>query len=164
VLLLGFGAILLYLNDTSFSPLKEKDFKKIFYKYNGKTEKICDVDFLGINFKSEWFEVYLYKVGAVPVDLNYPEYNGMWEQKEFTNETVISKWKSCPLDSVSYKFYEFTLTAESFDEQECIKSFNTELNNPKNYYSYIYFNELEQYFLLYCPDIENLYYVRRKGF
>jgi hypothetical protein len=164
LLLIGLGIVLLYLNEKSFSSLKDKDFQKLFYNYNGSTEKICDVDFLGKNFKSEWFEAYLYKVDAVPVNSNYPDYKGIWEQKEITDEVITSKWRSCPLDSVTNKLYEFTLTVENFDEKECIKSFNTELNNPNNYYSHIYFNELEQYFILYCPDIGNLYYIRRKGF
>lgn len=163
-LILCFGAIILYVNDSSFSPLKEKEIQKLFLNYSGTSKKICDVNFLGTNFKSEWYEVYLYKVDAIPVDLNYPKYNGIWEQKTITEEVITSKWINCPLDSVTRKLYEFTLTAENFDKKECIKSFNSELNNSDNYYSYIYFNELEQYFLLYCPSIGNLYYIRRKGF
>src|SRR5690554_1363019 len=94
LLFIGLGAIFLYLNDTSYSPLQEKDFQKLFPKYNGNKEKICNIDFLGMNFKSESFEVYLYMLDAVPVDLNYPVYNGAWEQKEIIDETVISKWKN----------------------------------------------------------------------
>lgn len=164
LLLLGLGAIILYINDSSFNPLKKRDFQKLFDKYNGTAEKICDVDFLGANFKSEWFEVYLYKVGVIPINSNYPDYNGIWEQKEITDEAVTSKWTSCPLDSTTRELYEFTLTVENFDKKECVKSFNAELNNPENYYSHVYFNELEQYFLLYCPSLGNLYYLRRKGF
>jgi len=163
-LLLGLGAIVLFVNGSSFSPLKERDFQKLFNKYNGTAKKICAVDFLGVNFKSEWFEVYLYKLDDLPVNSNYPDYNGVWEQKEFTDETITSKWKSFPLDSITRELYEFTLTVENFNQKECIKSFNEELKNPENYYAQIYFNELEQYFLLYCPDIGNLYYIRRKGF
>ena len=39
-----------------------------------------------------------------------------------------------------------------------------ELDNPRNYYSYIYINELENYFLLYCVDKGHFYYIRHKGF
>lgn len=163
-LLLGLGAIVLYINDSSFSPLKDKEFQKLFDEYKGTAKKVCDVDFLGANFKSEWFEVYLYKIDAVPINSSYPDYKGIWEQKEITEEVVASKWMNCPLDSATRELYEFTLTVENFDEKKCIKSFNAELNNPENYYSHVYFNELEQYFLLYCPSLGNLYYLRRKGF
>lgn len=161
-LILCFGAIILYVDDSSFSPLKEKEIQKLFPNYRGTFKKKCDVDFIGMNFKGEWFEVYLYKVDAIPVDLNYPKYNGIWERKSITEEVITSKWINCPLDSATRKLYEFNLMLEIFDKKECIKSFNLELNNSENYYSYICFDELDQYFLLYCPSIGNLYYIRKK--
>lgn len=35
-----------------------------------------------------------------------------------------------------------------------------DLCNPDNFYSYVYFNDLEHYLLLYCPQKEELYYIR----
>jgi len=71
---------------------------------------------------------------------------------------------NCPLDSSTVKLYKSTLTVNNLDKIECCNSFNTNLSNSKNYYSYIYFNELEQYFLLYCTDKQELFYIRRRGF
>ena len=59
LLFIGLGAILLYLNDASFSPLEEKDFQKLFDKYNGTAAKVCSVDFLGGNLKGELYEAYM---------------------------------------------------------------------------------------------------------
>lgn len=161
---IGLGAILLYLNDASFSPLNKKEFRKLFDQYNGTAEKACSVDFLGGNQKGELYEAYLYKIDAIPVNPSYPDFNGLWEQKDLEEGTKSSKWLSCPIDSLTRKLYGFTLTAENFDENECLGSFNEECNKPENYYSHVYFSELEQYFMLYCPDLQSLYYVRRKGF
>lgn len=58
----------------------------------------------------------------------------------------------------------FLLTMNDLNGQACSSSFYKELDNPRNYYSYIYINELENYFLLYCVDKGYFYYIRYKGF
>ena len=164
LLVLSLGLILLYWNESSYSPLQDKDFKKLFHNLDKSPNKVCDTDFIGTSFMSELFEIYLYDVESVSIDLSYPKFKGEWEKNEITEETIISKWTSCPLDSITYGLYKTTLTLENFEETDCFDSFNMELKNSKNYFSHVYFNELEQYLLLYCPDTEKLYYLRRKGF
>ncbi|MBA3829394.1 MAG: hypothetical protein H0X33_10700 [Taibaiella sp.] len=163
-LLVSMVVIYLYMQELSFSPLKEKEFKMLFPNYNGVGEKKCGIDFLGINFKGEVFEFYLYKMNNTKVDTSHPKFKNEWENKELNTEAIVLKWKSCPIDTATMALYKFTLTANNLEEKECSRLFNDELSNPKNYYSYVYFNELENYFLLYCPDKGNLYYIRRKGF
>ncbi len=159
------GVVFFYLiyTEFSFSPLKENDFKKLFKGYVGNARKSCSKDFLGVSSKGELFEIYLFSTNNVIIDKDFPKINE-WENKVIANETVISKWINCPLDSQSRQLYNFTLTSNNFDDLKCSNSFNKEMSNPKNYYSYIHFNELEQYFLLYCTVKQELYYIRRKGF
>ena len=54
--------------------------------------------------------------------------------------------------------------ASNPDKEKYFNLLNSELRNPNNYYAYIYFNELENYFLLYSTKNKKLYYIRRKGF
>jgi hypothetical protein len=164
LLLVGIAVVYLYLKEVSFSPLKEKEFQMLFPNYTGSSKKVCSVDFIGLSSHDELFEFYSYKTGKVSIDTTYPKFVNEWEREELTTATLISKWKSCPIDTVAMKLYEFTLTANNLDEKECLSSFNKELSNPNNYYAYVYFNELEDYFLLYCSESEYLYYIRRKGF
>lgn len=152
------------ISSSSFSPLKKEEFKLLLNNYKEKNTKFCNVDFLGINTKSEWYEVYLYNDVSGEVDENLPAYKEMWENKYFDNETRISKWVNCPVDSRTYELYESSFNFENFEDYECIRGIKSELNNPNNYFSYIYFSELEHYFLLYCVKKEKLYYLRRKGF
>ncbi|WP_394775951.1 hypothetical protein [Flavobacterium sp.] len=165
IILLAFiGFIYLYIQELSFSPLKEKEFKILFPNYNVSGEKKCGIDFLGMNFKGEVFEFYLYKMNNAKVDTSYPKIKNEWENEELDSDAIVLKWKPCPIDSTTIAQYKFALTANNLDDKECSRLFNSDINNPKNYYSYVYFNELEHYFLLYCPDKESLYYIRRKGF
>jgi len=165
ILLVVIVVVISYLiyTEFSFSPLKENDFKKIFKGYVGNANKSCSKDFLGVSSKGELFEIYLYNTNNAIIDKYFPKINE-WENKEITNESVIGKWMNCPLDSQTIELYKFTLTSNNLDDVKCSNSFSKEISNSKNYYSYIYFNELEQYFLLYCTDKQELYYIRRKGF
>ena len=52
---------------------------------------------------------------------------------------------------------------DNYRAHKCCELFISELSNPMNYYSYLYVNELEYYFCLYCPNRRYLYYVRKKG-
>lgn len=156
--------VYLYFEEKSFSPLKEKEFQILFPNYKGISKKICGIDFIGLSFHNELFEFYLYKTDNASIDTSYPQFINEWEHKELANGVAFSKWKKGPIDTATMKLYEFSLTANNFDEKECSSSFNKALCNMKNYYAYVSFNELEQYFLLFCPDKQELYYIRRKGF
>lgn len=157
------GVIYLYLQSKLFSPLKEKEFNELFSNYDGSARKICYLDFLGFNCKGELSEAYLYDLGNLELNSDFPANTKTWEYKEITDEVITSKWKNCPLDSESQKLYMITLLSAKFDEKECMSSFESEINNVKNYYSYISISESEQYFLLYCPQIHHLYYLRQRG-
>ncbi|MEO8666756.1 MAG: hypothetical protein ABI462_14790 [Ignavibacteria bacterium] len=157
------GISYLVYTEFSFSPLKQNDFEKLFKGYVGSYNKSCRKDFLNATSHGELFEIYLYNVNGAVIDKNFPDINE-WENKEITTDSVVGKWKTCPLDPETTELYKFTLTTNNLDEVKCSNSFNKELLNQKNYYSYVYFNELEQYFLLYCTDRQELYYIRRKGF
>lgn len=153
----------LIYTDFSFSPLKEKEFKKLFKGYIGDPNKFCSKDFLGVSSKGELFDIYLYNTNNAIIDKDFPKIDE-WGNKKITKESFICKWKNCPLDSQTMELYKFTLASNNLDEVKCSNTFNKEILNSKNYFSYIHFNELEQYFLLYCTDKQELYYIRRKGF
>ncbi|HTD98015.1 MAG TPA: hypothetical protein VK668_01960 [Mucilaginibacter sp.] len=167
--LLGFSFVIVLIisyliyDELSFSPLKQNAFGKLFKGYVGIVEKSCSKDFLGISSRGEFFEIYLYKTNSVVINHDFPQITE-WEDKEITNKSIVGKWKNCPLDSQTMKLYKFTLTSNNLNDLSCSNAFNKEILNPKNYYSYVYFNELEQYFLLYSTDKQELYYIRRKGF
>ncbi len=148
--------------ELSYSPLDDTTSKKLF-KQSADLEKLCSIDFLGFNSKGEFFELYKYGTNEVEIDSSFPNVH-VWENKELPKNTIIGKWKPCPLDSLSSQLYEFTLTANDFDKRGCSNTLNEALKDSENYYSYIYVNELEQYFLLYIPKEKILYYLRRKGF
>jgi len=153
----------LVYNELSFSPIKKNDLQKLFKGFNGGFYKSCSKDFLGVSSKGELFEIYRYNINGGIIDNDFPKLSE-WESKEVTNKTIIGKWKNCPLDYRTMELYKFTLTSNNLDDVKCCNSFNKELLNPRNYYSFVHFNDLEQYFLLYCTDSQELYYLRRKGF
>jgi hypothetical protein len=153
----------LIYDEFSFSPLKKNDLQKLFKGYDGSFHKVCSKDFLGISSKGELFDIFFYKLESAEIRTDFPQLS-KWGNKEITNETLVGKWKNCPLDSLAMKLYEFTLTSNNLNEVKCSESLIAEIANPKNYYSYIHFNELEQYLLIYNTNKHELYYIRRKGF
>ncbi len=163
LLILFIGVGYLIFNATSFSPLKNYDFQRIFKGQKISFEKVCSKDFLKASFHGELFEIYKFRIKGATIDRNYPNINN-WEREEITTESIISKWKNCPLDSQALELYDFTLTANDFDKIKCFESFNKDLLNPTNFYSYIHNNELGQYFFLYSINRQELYYLRRRGF
>ena len=162
ILILGIG--FLFINDFTYSPLKDSDFKKLFSDYNNNANKKCSIDFLGWSSEGAVFDLYVYEIKKGSVDTTYPNFKNGWKNINDLDDVVFSKWKKCPMDSLSSSRYNFTLTTEDFSKKECSQSFNNELNNPNSYYSYVYVSELEQYFFMYSPNKERLYYVRRRGF
>lgn len=156
------GVIYLVYTEMSYSPLDGAASERLFQE-DRNLKKLCDIDFLGLSSKGEFFELYKYGVGKAEIDESLPDIQ-VWENRELPKNVIIGKWKPCPLDSVPSQLYEFTLTANNWKEYECSSLLNEALKDPNNYYSYIHVNELQQYFLLYSPKEEALYYLRRKGF
>lgn len=168
--LLGIGFVMLGLvtyliyDEYTYSPLKNSDFNLLFRKDDNIAKKSCSVDFLGISTKGEFFEAYLYKMNNALVNTSATEIK-RWENNDIiSEENIVTNWKQCPIDSQALNLYKFTLTLNDFNKVECFSLFNNVLKNPNNYYRYIHFNELEQYFLLYDVDREELYYLRKNGF
>lgn len=155
-------AYLLY-DEFTYSPLKKTHFQKLFNNYSGNAKKSCSVDFIGISFRGEIFDIYSYKTGNASINQNFPDIKE-WENKEISDETIMTEWKSCPLNTQTMELFRFELQVNDLDNEKCSSFFKRELDNSKNYYSYIYFSPTEHYFLLYCPEKEELYYLRSRGF
>ena len=153
----------LIYTELSFSPLKEVDFQKLFKGYIGKPNKICRKDFIGISSHGEIFDMYVYSTKNALIDKDFPKITE-WENKKLTNASVMGKWRNCPLDSQIIAFYEPIFGVRNFEDVKKYSSFKKDIINPDNYYSYVYFSEAEEYFLLYCTDRKELYYIRLKGF
>lgn len=145
-----------------YSPLGAVDTRDLLGQ-KCSLKKMCSIDFLGFSSRGECFDLYKYKVGVICIDNSFPA-TSSWEGEKIPESAIVSKWKHCPLDSLSFERYEFIITVNNFSEYECSKTFNASLKNPENYYSYFYINELEQYFLLYNVKEQVLYYLRKKGF
>ena len=140
----------------------QNDFQKLFKEYNGSFRKSCSKDFIGISIHGEIFEIYRYKVKGAVIDNDFPRIT-KWENKEIIDETLyVGKWRNCPLNKETKELYDI-LEVGNFDNAKCCNSFKKELLNPKNYYSYIHFSDRKRYFLLYCTDSQELYYVIIKG-
>lgn len=164
LLLIMVIAIALYFvyENITYNPLKAYDINKLFVNVEN-IKKTCSIDFLGFNAKGEFFEVYKYKMNNASMDTNFASFK-TWENTEVPDDAIFGKWNNCPLDSMDDKLYQFALTANNFEEEACAESLNKELKDPDNYYCYIYFNELQHYFLLYSTAEKSLYYIRKKGF
>jgi hypothetical protein len=163
ILVLITGIITLFIcyhiEALTYSPIKDKEAKILFQDIESIKKK-CSVDYIGLSLHGEIFEIYLYKTKNVSLGENYPNYANEWENQPITNETILSKWKRCPLDSVSVDICNFILTTNQFDKKKCVSPVRTELYNSDNYYSYVDFGNFEQYFLLFCTKTGLLYYIR----
>ena len=161
LLLITICPILYHIENKVFNPLQSQELRKIFLSYE-KIKKRCSIDNIKLSSHGELFEIYLFNTQKAILDINYPNYANECEIEKITSETIISKWKKCPLDTTAYKLFKFAFTTNNYNQSECLKSFSTELSEPNNFYSYVYFNDLEYYFLLYCTHKEELYYIRVK--
>ena len=167
-ILLGVLFILVFVityfiyTEFSFTPLRKKDFQNLFKSDNISLNKSCYKDFIGASIHGELFEFYTYKTNGITIDKSYPII-AEWENKKITNTTVIGKWRNCPIDSQTTVLYEPILSVNNYDDSKCSSSFKNDIINPNNYYSYIYFSESEEYFLLYSVDRQELNYVRLNG-
>lgn len=161
VLALSLAVFFIYgfIDILTFTPLKDKEFKKLFFSY-GEINKKYSADYIGLSGHGELLEIYLFNTKKIQLGINYPNYSSEWENEKIKNETITSKWINCPLDTATYRLFKFALKSNDYNQNKCLKSFNMDLCNPDNFYSYVYFNDLEHYLLLYCPQKEELYYVR----
>lgn len=144
----------------SFSPLKTEDFQRLFIGRNVSFRKLCSKDFVGISAHGELFEIYRYQIKGASINKYFPNITE-WENTLVTNATVVGKWRNCPIDSQATALYESSmLKANNLDNVQCFSSFKRNIMNPNNFYSYVYFSESEEYFMLYCSDKQELYYIR----
>lgn len=164
VILLLSGVSYIVIKEATYSPLAEKDFKNLFPDYDGNAKKKCHVDFIGLSLHGELFDVFIYKLNEMTIDFQYPNFKNIWDDITMSNdEFIFSKWEKCPLDSLTFLKYKDMLTIKDYSKEKCTYSFNSDLANSMNYYSYFYVNELEYYFYLYCPGKNYLYYIRKRG-
>jgi hypothetical protein len=156
------GVAFIIYEEVSFNPLEQKDFQKLFKNFNGSFRKSCSKDFIGFSIHGEIFDMYRYKISGAVIDGDFPKIT-KWENKEISEETqLVGKWRNCPLDAKTEELY-YILTVSDFNNVKCGISFKKELLNPKNYYSYIHFPTTRQYFLLYCTESREFYYIRKYG-
>lgn len=162
MLFLFFGSYIV-VNELTFSPLKEKDFYNLFPNYDNSAKKKCCVDFMGLSLHGELFDVYKYELNNMTIDSRYPNIKDVWSNITVSEGLVVSTWKILPIDSLTSIRCKDIFDMGNYRAHKCCNSFVPELSNTINYYSYVYINELEYYFCLYCPDKHCLYYVRKKG-
>ena len=161
--LIAIGIAFIVYEEVTYSPLNQDDFQKLFKEFNGSFRKSCSKDFIGLSIHGEIFDMYRYKMkGAIIMDKDFPKIT-KWENKEIIDEYVVGKWKNCPLDFKTRELYEDVLASGNLDNVKCCKSLKKELLNPQNHYCYIDFAWKGRYFLLYCTDSQELYYIRKKG-
>lgn len=162
VFLLISGCIVV-VEELTYSPLTENDFKNLFPNYDNSAKKKCDVDFIGLSLHGELFDIFTYELTDVTIDSSYPSINDSWTNITQSNELVISAWQRIPIDSLTLVRCKDIFDLGNYRGNRCCSSFVSELSNSINFYSYLYVNELEYYFCLYCPEKHYLYYVRKKG-
>ena len=152
--------VFFYIDNLLYSPLKQREFQKLFL-YSGDVKKKSSVDYIKLSIRGEIFDMYLYKTPPISLSLEeYPNFSGEWENKELTNEVIVSKWKACPFNAIAEKRCKFAFISNSTNNEKHMRTFLKELHNSYNYYSFVYFSEQEHYFLLFCPKQNILYYVR----
>ena len=162
MLLLSLGGGI-FVKELTYNPLTEKDFNNVFPNYDNSAKKECSVDFIGLSSHGELFDIYKYKLNDMTIDFRYPDIKGSWSNATVSDNIVVSTWEKIPVDSLTSVRCKDIFDMGNYRAHKCCNLFVQELSNPQNYYSYVYVNELEYYFLLYCPDKHDLYYVRKKG-
>jgi len=164
IIILLSGVTYIVIKELTYNPLKEKDFRILFPNYDGKAKKKCHLDFIGLSLHGELFDISLYKLNEMTINFQYPNFKNSYENLTMSNDDFFfSKWKKCPVDSLTFFRIKDILTIEDFSKKKCFSSFISDLENPKNYYSYLYINELEYYFYLFNSNMNYLYFVRKKG-
>ena len=118
LLLITICPILYHIENKVFNPLQSQELRKIFLSYE-KIKKRCSIDNIKLSSHGELFEIYLFNTQKAILDINYPNYANEWEKEKITSETIISKWKKCPLDTTAYKLFKFAFTTNNYN-QICI--------------------------------------------
>ena len=149
------------VEELTFSPLQEKDLALLYpnthVKYHCKYRK----DFIGWS-RGDLFGLYIYQVDGVVIDSSYPICENEWEHVKFSNSIQITKWRRCPVDTLTFFRYRYIFDWISKCKQGRI--LNNELYNSSNYYCTFYVDEAEKYFILYTPREKQMYYIRQRGF
>lgn len=162
MLLLILGGIVI-IEELTYSPLTENNFKNLFPNYDNSAKKKCSVDFIGISLHGELFDIFIYELTDMTIDSCYPSIKDSWTNITASDELIISAWQRIPIDSLTFIRCKDIFDLGNYRGNRCCASFVSELSTPINFYSYLYVNELEYYFCLYCPDKHYMYYVRKKG-
>lgn len=164
MLLTGIISIICYgiYNEITYTPLKKKDFEHLFPNHIS-ANVIFHKDFIGWSH-GDYFELFIYRTIGVKIDSGYPIIDKNWERIILPDTTEAIAWSNCPIDSITRLKYERELTWIINCEIKEGKALQRELKDGSNYYSYIYVNELQKYFLLYNPSKGILYYIRQNGF
>lgn len=164
ILLVGLVSIICYgvYNEIAYTPLKKKDFECLFPNYVN-ADVILHKDFIGWSH-GDYFELFVYRITNVKIDLNYPIIDRTWEYTILPDATETITWNNCPIDSISESKYERELTWIMNSKIDEGKMMQYELKDENNYYSCIYVSELQKYFILYNPSKGILYYIRQNGF
>ena len=160
IVLLG---VFLIWNETTYDPLTSGQAKEIFKGFNGKYHKTKSEDLIGLSTHGDYYDIYLYHFDDVIISSAFPLIHQKWEKHQIDSNTIIGKWTKCPTDSLSAKLNKSLLEVLSKSKEQWLKKFTTELSNQDNYYSYLYFDEGNQYFFLFCPKNKRLYYIRKNG-
>ena len=147
VFLLILGCVVV-VEELTYSPLTENDFKNLFPNYDNSAKKKCDVDFIGLSLHGELFDIFTYELSDVTIDNSYPSINDSWTNITASDELVVSVWKRIPIDSLTLIRCKDIFDLGNHRGKRCCSSFVSELSNPINFYSYVYVNELEYYFYL----------------
>ena len=91
IVIIGIGFFV--INELTYSPLKEKDFKVLFSDYNGRVEKKCSIDFLGWSPEGAVFDLYVYEMEKVFIDAIYPDFKSGWKNISVLDGIIFSKWR-----------------------------------------------------------------------
>lgn len=162
ILLLLAGS-LAFVQEVTYSPLTEKEFKNLFPNYDSGAKKKYSVDFIGLSLHGELFDMFLYELTDMTIDSCHPNIRDDWTSVSMSDGIAVSSWQRIPMDSSTNIRCKDALDLVKNKDDKRYTTFITELSNPLNYYSYLYVNELEYYFFLYCFEKHHLYYVRKRG-
>ncbi|MBQ8501486.1 MAG: hypothetical protein IJ494_04145 [Bacteroides sp.] len=165
ILLITLLSIVVYviINELTFIPLNTKDLNILFPNYSGKLSRTYHKDFIGWG-QGDYFDYFVFQLDTVSINSNHPQWIKEWEYVSLPDEVEKSKWLSCPVDSIITS--KFSLEMDEIINCNIQERFllKEEIENPNNFYSYLYVSSLEKYFLLINPLKKKLYYIRQKGF
>lgn len=135
---------------------EENGLLNLFQKVKGKPVRVA------YRHLDTYKDISKYQIQDAVIDNNLPKIKE-WNQRKTTNSTVIHKWDACPMEQKFARVKEDAIRGIDWSSNsgcEFCQEFAAELESPKNYYSFVRFDSLEQYLWLYCPEKNNLYYSR----